>query len=494
MESRFLTRVITLGVFFCLFVGYHQNVNGQSLPENADEDIVPPPPPPPSPPPPSYPPPPPPPPPPPKGFPLPPPKNGTSARNHDNDHGKLSPPPKQKNLNFGKKIGLFFVGITAILQGLKVLGTARACIVFMGGWPIKGDRRTMFLDESVASGCQYKELHEYVRMEIKTAFNLVGHTSPGCSHSEQHENFSGRGNCADNRVWTRDLKIPILLIVSRSRRCLSVNSRSLREGSLPFLPSFFGDPYGSSDLNNNSWWPPQVQDPDQEHINNSTASFNSNSTITTATSTTLTEAILLDHPQPSDSSKKRKASDHLTPKTFEISRKSQNHQIDEADEGSTAVEQGAPGRKSATKSAAGNNKDGRWAEQLLNPCAAAITASNPSRVQHLLYVINELASLTGDANHRLAAQGLRALTDHLSSPGSSSCASAGVTNFASSNPKFFTESLINFSGINPWFRIPNNIANSSILQILMEQNQPRNLHILDIGVSMAFNGQLSLKN
>lgn len=271
------------------------------------------------------------------------------------------------------------------------------------------------------------------------------------------------------------------------------------EDSLPFLPPIFDDPYAPTDFNSVLWWPPQGQAPDQEQINNSSTSFNSNSTVTTATSATLAEPILLDHPQPPpDLSKKRKASeDSTTPRTSQISRKTQSRRVKEAEhEGDTIVEQGVPARKtSGNKKAAAksvgnngnnNNKDGRWAEQLLNPCAAAITASNPSRVQHLLYVINELASLTGDANHRLAAHGLRALTHHLSnSPASSSfpSASAAITTFVSSNPKFFTESLINFSDINPWFRIPNNIANSSILQILAEQTQQGNLHIVDIGVS-----------
>ncbi|XP_027124732.1 protein NODULATION SIGNALING PATHWAY 1-like [Coffea arabica] len=260
------------------------------------------------------------------------------------------------------------------------------------------------------------------------------------------------------------------------------------EGSLPFLPPIFDDPY-------DSWWQLHVPAPDQEQINRCSTSFDSNvSTVTAATSATLPEppAIPSDHPRPSDSSKKRKASDDHAPKTSQISRKSQNRRNNnEGDEGETIVEQGlVPARKSSgSKKAAAksggntcNNKDGRWAEQLLNPCAAAITASNPSRVQHLLYVINELASLTGDANHRLAAHGLRALKHHLASPGSP-VTSAGSTTFASTNPKFFTESLINFSDINPWFRIPNSIANSSILQILQEQNQPRNLHIVDVGVS-----------
>lgn len=177
---------------------------------------------------------------------------------------------------------------------------------------------------------------------------------------------------------------------------------------------------------------------------------------------------------------------------MQISQKNQNRQISQEDDGEALVEQKVttakktggrknPGTKgTATNGNNGNNKDGRWAEQLLNPCASAIAGSNLSRVQHLLYVINELASLTGDANHRLAAHGLRALTRHLSHDSS---ALAGGTTFASTNPKFFTVSLINFNDVNPWFRIPNSIANSSILQILMEQDQPRNLHILDIGVS-----------
>lgn len=53
----------------------------------------------------------------------------------------------------------------------------------------------------------------------------------------------------------------------------------------------------------------------------------------------------------------------------------------------------------------GSDRDMRWAEQLLNPCAVAVEAGNLSRVQHLFYVLGELESFSGDANHRLAAHG-----------------------------------------------------------------------------------------
>ncbi|XP_009600029.1 protein NODULATION SIGNALING PATHWAY 1-like [Nicotiana tabacum] len=255
--------------------------------------------------------------------------------------------------------------------------------------------------------------------------------------------------------------------------------------TLSDVPTFFDEPYNyPEDLNfyGDSWWIPLNQD---THIvnhdisdNNICTSFNYSSPVNAATSTMPPEPIILDHPQPLDLSKKRKTSgsDH-NPK---VSRKNQNRQMNEVDEIKKSTGQKRVTNKSTTNN--GNSKEGRWAEHLLNPCAAAITVGNMNRVQHLLYVLHELASFTCDANHRLAAHGLHALTHHLSSPGSSS-SSVAVTNFASANHKFFRDSLINFNDISPWFRIPNNVANSSVLQILGERDKLKNLHILDIGVS-----------
>ncbi|GMQ08162.1 hypothetical protein CsSME_00052015 [Camellia sinensis var. sinensis] len=256
------------------------------------------------------------------------------------------------------------------------------------------------------------------------------------------------------------------------------------EGSISFLPSFLEDPYNSGDLNGDQWWVQGCQDLGQEFLNTSSTSFNSASTITTATSTTLTGPVVTND------------SDDPVPKAPQNQRKSQNRRVNKAtDDGDAVVEQGVTVKKSVgTKKASaksvgnncnnGNNREGRWAEQLLNPCAAAITTSNMTRVQHLLYVLHELASASGDANHRLADHGLRALTHHLSSPGSS--VSVGTINFASTKPQFFQKSLMRFDEVSPWFMFPNKIANTSILQILGEEDRSRNLHILDIGVSHGF--------
>ncbi|KAJ8539327.1 hypothetical protein K7X08_013579 [Anisodus acutangulus] len=263
-------------------------------------------------------------------------------------------------------------------------------------------------------------------------------------------------------------------------------------GPLSYIPSFLDEPYSHNDFFEDLWWAPSENIYQEIHINNNNNSLTSFDTsfVVTNASTIPLEPIISTHLPPLDFPKKRKGNDSdYNPKA---SRKNQNRRIKDANDGEVIVDQRvqpkkSAGHKKATHKSTGNNgnRDGRWAEQLLNPCAAAITAGNLNRVQHLLHVLHELSSLNGDANHRLAARGLQALTHYLSTPCSTSLssASAGVTTFAPTNPKFFKNSLINFNDISPWFRIPNSIANSSILQILGKHDSSRNLHILDIGVS-----------
>ncbi|XP_018835063.2 protein NODULATION SIGNALING PATHWAY 1 [Juglans regia] len=260
------------------------------------------------------------------------------------------------------------------------------------------------------------------------------------------------------------------------------------EDSVSFFPSFLNDPYNSDDINGYQWW-----DESQDLIDSSTVT--SLNTTATDTSTAPINPTIFNQPSPPDSSKKRKASDHPLPKpsqNHQNPRKNQSRRTRHADDGDAAVEEvvvvkKSVGNKKGTSKATGSNgnngnKEGRWAEQLLNPCAAAISVGNMSRVQHLLCVLHELANHTGDANHRLAFHGLRALAQHLSITSTSS-SSVGQT-FASTDARFFQQSLLKFYEVSPWFAFPNNIANSSILQILAEEpDRSQNLHILDIGVS-----------
>ncbi|KAK6911866.1 Transcription factor GRAS [Dillenia turbinata] len=272
------------------------------------------------------------------------------------------------------------------------------------------------------------------------------------------------------------------------------------ESSVTFLPSFLDDPYNTSgDFNGYSWWE-MGQDLDQNLISNCSNSLNSTTTTITTESTTPTTPFVSNQPpQQSDPNKKRKTLDTFASKPSQnhyLQKKTQNRKINEDEVSDVVVEQevippkrsGGNGKRPPNKGGGANgsnsnNKDGRWAEQLLNPCASAITARNLPRVQHLLYVLHELATPTGDANHRLAAHGLRALTHHISSPCSSSV-SIGPITFASTELKLFHKSLEKFYEASPWFAFHSRIANDSILQVLTEEDNPsRNLHILDIGVS-----------
>ncbi|KAL1341006.1 hypothetical protein HN51_027506 [Arachis hypogaea] len=284
------------------------------------------------------------------------------------------------------------------------------------------------------------------------------------------------------------------------------------EGSASFFPPFLDYPYPIQDYH---FWD-QNQDIICYHnqIDAGTGSPNAANgaaavVATTATSTTCTTP---SDPEPysynnlpvSDlPTKKRNSSDNdcsvQKPSQSHRAKKFKARSTNEVDNGDsvaegTSVRKSGGNKKGGGKNNGNNcnngNKEGRWAEQLLIPCALAINAKNLNRVQHLLYVLHELASPTGDANHRLAAHGLSALTHHLSSSYSSSSSStitndSGTKTFASVDSRFFHKTLLKFYEVSPWFSFPNNIANASILQFLSEEesSSSRTLHILDIGVS-----------
>lgn len=275
---------------------------------------------------------------------------------------------------------------------------------------------------------------------------------------------------------------------------------------IPSIPSFFDEPYTEIDLNPYEWW---NHDHDYENQQQSIQTPASSTAITTPSITTTTIIATTNQttvPKSEYTTKKRKQQEEQSIRSQSQQSKRRNNTDNEEggaeneeDGGSGGGEvQRKPGRKVQTKgsgSGSGNNgaKDVRWAEQLLNPCAAAIHAMNLSRVQHLLYVLNELASPTGDANHRLAAHGLRALKNHLSSIGLAAAIPCGNLDtggcgsppkcFATTEPRLFRSALIKFHEVSPWFAVPNSLANASILQNITQENRPKSLHIVDIGVS-----------
>ncbi|KAK4790997.1 hypothetical protein SAY86_031410 [Trapa natans] len=249
------------------------------------------------------------------------------------------------------------------------------------------------------------------------------------------------------------------------------------EGSVTYSPTFLDD--NSDDyqwLESNQ--PVNHQDPAYAGANSFTTTITAEASRTTTPTTTPLNPLSPNHHRLKRKSLEEATPDQNVPCSQKAARPAKR---------SLALRKGA-GKTVGRDSSNDSDKDGRWAEQLLNPCAAAVTAGDVSRVQHFLCVIHELASPTGDPNHRLAFHGLRALRHHLS-PNfmytATSTTTEAVATFASSEPSFFRRSILNFNDHSPWFSLPSNVANSSILQLLrgLAPDKSRSLHIVDIGVS-----------
>ncbi|XP_008797335.2 protein NODULATION SIGNALING PATHWAY 1-like [Phoenix dactylifera] len=271
------------------------------------------------------------------------------------------------------------------------------------------------------------------------------------------------------------------------------------EDSISFIPSFLDDPYSIPEsIAGSEWW---TQEQDQANL----LQMPPSTTPIAVPSTTTTSSSPQSLPQPEFSKKRKLPTSPTTPNKVAAHGNRRRTGPDASDERNGKFEEEGEipqkpgnGRKGQGKGNGGNsgngNKEVRWAEHLLNPCATAIEVANLSRVQHLLCVLHELASPSGDANHRLAAYGLRTLTRHLSSTRIAAAVNVPARGggpaddspcFVSTEPKLFRSALIKFHDVSPWFALPNSLANASILQALtLDSNQRlRPLHVVDIGVS-----------
>lgn len=122
-----------------------------------------------------------------------------------------------------------------------------------------------------------------------------------------------------------------------------------------------------------------------------------------------------------------------------------------------------------------------WAEQLLNLCAAAIVSKNIGRTQHLMWVLNDLASVTGDANQRLAAYGLKALYCRIT--GGKEAAATYVRPLhhqeETLGPKVVHRALVRFHERNPWHQMSYTMTSQTLLEVFAGKSH---VHIIDIGV------------
>lgn len=125
--------------------------------------------------------------------------------------------------------------------------------------------------------------------------------------------------------------------------------------------------------------------------------------------------------------------------------------------------------------------DSRWAEQLLNLCAGAIANRNIGRTQHLMWVLNELASFTGDGNQRLAAYGLKALFCKITK--GKEAAATWMRPFhhqeKTLGPKAVHRALVTFHEFNLFHQVAYTVTNETLLEVFAGKSH---LHIIDVGI------------
>lgn len=127
----------------------------------------------------------------------------------------------------------------------------------------------------------------------------------------------------------------------------------------------------------------------------------------------------------------------------------------------------------------------RWAVQLLNLCATAIASQHITRTQHLMWVLNDLASVVGDANQRFAAYGLRALYMRITNQ------MEAIQTFLRPRhhdqeiqfgAKMVHRALVKFHEHVPWHQNCYSASSQTLLEVCAGKSR---LHLIDIGAGKA---------
>lgn len=120
---------------------------------------------------------------------------------------------------------------------------------------------------------------------------------------------------------------------------------------------------------------------------------------------------------------------------------------------------------------------GKWAASLLKECARAISDKDSTRIHHLLWMLNELASPYGDHEQKLASYFLQALFCKATESGHR-CYKT-LTSVAAKSHSFDSarKLILKFQELSPWTTFGHVASNGAILEALEGETK---LHIIDI--------------
>ncbi|KAM7461163.1 hypothetical protein LguiA_029284 [Lonicera macranthoides] len=121
--------------------------------------------------------------------------------------------------------------------------------------------------------------------------------------------------------------------------------------------------------------------------------------------------------------------------------------------------------------------DGKWASRLLQECARAISDKDSTKIHHLLWMLNELASPYGDCEQKLASYFLQALFCKATESGHR-CYKTLISVAEKSHSFDYARKLIlKFQEVSPWTTFGHVASNGAILEALEGEAK---LHIIDI--------------
>lgn len=119
----------------------------------------------------------------------------------------------------------------------------------------------------------------------------------------------------------------------------------------------------------------------------------------------------------------------------------------------------------------------KWASKLLSECARAISEKDSTKIHHLLWMLNELASPYGDCDQKLASYFLQALFCKATESGQR-CFKT-LTTVAEKSHSFDSarKLILKFQEVSPWTTFGHVASNGAILEALDGETK---LHIIDI--------------
>ncbi|XP_044465864.1 protein SHORT-ROOT-like [Mangifera indica] len=125
----------------------------------------------------------------------------------------------------------------------------------------------------------------------------------------------------------------------------------------------------------------------------------------------------------------------------------------------------------------GDTTGNKWASKLLKECARAISDKDSSKIHHLLWMLNELASPYGDCDQKLASYFLQALFCKATESGQR-CYKT-LTSVAEKSHSFDSarKLILKFQEVSPWTTFGHVASNGAILEALEGETK---LHIIDI--------------